>query len=148
MPLFQPINPMVMNFKKAFFLLFYLFTLNGSRGQSFLMIKDPQIREIVPEEASIEKIADGFAFTEGPAWSKEGFLVFSDIPASKIYRWDPEGGLMVYLDPSGQANGLAFDQDGNVYCTGPGGVLIFNEEGIYLGLIRFPETPSNVCFGG
>jgi hypothetical protein len=37
----------------------------------------------------IEKVASGFQFTEGPVWIPDGFLLFSDIPANKIYKWEP-----------------------------------------------------------
>lgn len=63
--------------------------------------------------AQIEKVAEGFQFTEGPVW-KDGAIFFSDIPANKIYRWNEKDGLSVYLEPSGNSNGLALDKDGNL----------------------------------
>lgn len=67
----------------------------------------------VPEGATVEKIADGFEFTEGPLWYN-GRLVFSDIPANKVYEWAEEEGARVFLEPSGHANGLAVDPDGHL----------------------------------
>ena len=67
----------------------------------------------VPEGATVEKIADGFEFTEGPLWH-DGRLVFSDIPADRVYQWTPEEGHSVFLEPSGHANGLATDPDGHL----------------------------------
>ncbi len=67
----------------------------------------------VPEGATVEKVADGFEFTEGPLWH-DGRLVFSDIPADRVYQWTPEEGHSVFLEPSGHANGLAADPDGHL----------------------------------
>jgi gluconolactonase len=69
-----------------------------------------------------EKIASGFQFTEGPVWHPDGFLLFSDTPANKIYQLIPGKPATVYLDRSGftgtddsllsdqvGSNGLALD---------------------------------------
>ena len=61
-----------------------------------------------------EVVADGLQFTEGPAWSPDGFLVFSDIPANRIYRWDPGRKPDVYREPSHNSNGLLFDAKGRL----------------------------------
>lgn len=58
-------------------------------------------------------VADGLDFTEGPVWHPGGYLLFSDIPADRIYRWR-DGELGVYRDPSGNANGLTLDRDGEL----------------------------------
>lgn len=55
--------------------------------------------------------ADGLDFTEGPVWHPDGYLLFSDIPADRIYRWR-DGALGVYREPSGNSNGLTLDRDG------------------------------------
>lgn len=83
-------------------------------AQSFLLVKDEAIAEIVPKNAKIEKLADGFMFTEGPVWSPNGFLLFTDIPANKVIKWDPEEGISTYFEPTGNANGLAFDKSGRL----------------------------------
>ena len=64
--------------------------------------------------AKAELVADGLKFTEGPAWSPDGFLLFSDIPANRIYRWDPGRKPDVFRDPSNNSNGLAFDAKGRL----------------------------------
>ncbi|MDX1699571.1 MAG: SMP-30/gluconolactonase/LRE family protein [Melioribacteraceae bacterium] len=64
-------------------------------------------------EYYIEKIAEGFQFTEGPVWM-DGNLLFSDIPENKVYQWNPEKGTEIFLDPSGNSNGLALDSEGNL----------------------------------
>lgn len=44
-------------------------------------------------------------------------------------------------------DGMKVDSEGNLYCTGPGGVLIFTPEGRHLGTIQPAEQPSNVAWG-
>ena len=66
---------------------------------------DPSLDAIIASDAKLEILKEEyFAFTEGPVWFPEaggGYLLFSDLPANKIYKWDPKGGLSVFLDPSG-----------------------------------------------
>jgi gluconolactonase len=63
---------------------------------------------------TVEMVQGGFQFTEGPQWREAGAdLVFTDIPASTIYRYQPGGGAPVVLvNPSNNANGLAVDGNG------------------------------------
>jgi len=68
----------------------------------------------VPPIAKVEKIADGFQFVEGPVWMTGVGLLFSDIPANKIYRWTPDSGVAVFHEPSGNSNGLALDNNGKL----------------------------------
>jgi len=87
---------------------------------------DPAIDAVVPPGARIEKLAGGFAFTEGPVWSPAGFLLFSDPNENTIYRWSPDGQVSVYRTKSGYSgpdigeygqpgsNGLTFDPDGRL----------------------------------
>jgi gluconolactonase len=88
---------------------------------------DPRLEAIVPSDAKIEKLADGFRWAEGPVWIKDpGFLVFSDVEANTVYRWTPGTyGTERYLTPSGYtgpskrggepgSNGLTLDPDGNL----------------------------------
>ena len=62
------------------------------------------------ESGDPEQIATGFQFTEGPVWMPDGYLLFSDIPASRIYRWTPDGQVDGWRDPSGESNGLTIDR--------------------------------------
>jgi gluconolactonase len=51
---------------------------------------DPRFDQLVPKDAKLEKIADGFTWVEGPVWHKQGgYLLFSDIPANAVYKWKP-----------------------------------------------------------
>lgn len=60
-------------------------------------------------------VSGGYVFTEGPLWHPDGFLIFSDIPANRIYQWTPgnfEG--TVYVEPSGNSNGIKAGPDGSI----------------------------------
>ncbi len=85
---------------------------------------DAALGEIVPFPAEIEKLADGFGFTEGPVWINDGSLLFSDIPANSIFKWTPGEGIRLFLKPSGYdgeseatnlgSNGLTLDLRGRI----------------------------------
>ena len=51
-------------------------------------------------------------------------------------------------EPDGVPDGMKVDVEGRVYCTGPGGTWVFAPDGARLGIIRTPEVPANVAFGG
>lgn len=86
----------------------------------------PSMNDLVAPDAAIEKLAGDFLFTEGPIWFRGGYLVFSDIPANTMYKWDPAGGISVYRKPSGfdgaewpagafiGSNGLTLDLEGRL----------------------------------
>jgi gluconolactonase len=89
--------------------------------------KDRALDAVVPPGSRVEKLADGFQFTEGPVWSKEGALLFSDPNTNTIYRWDAiAGSVAVARARSGYegadvgrlhqpgSNGLAFDSEGRL----------------------------------
>src|SRR6266478_3405319 len=99
--------------------------------------KDPALDVILPADAKLEKVADGFGFTEGPVWidagnpaiapdSSEGFLLFSDPNNNLIYRCTSEGETQVYKTKSGYtgedigeygqpgSNGLTVDSQGRL----------------------------------
>lgn len=63
----------------------------------------------------IEVVGKNFVFTEGPVWSKEGFLIFSDTVAGKLWKWTPGSEAVSFREPSGGASGNAFDTQGRLY---------------------------------
>ncbi|MFN0069738.1 MAG: SMP-30/gluconolactonase/LRE family protein [Limisphaerales bacterium] len=70
---------------------------------------------IIAEGAMLRKLADGFAFTEGPAADKQGHVFFTDQPNDRIVRWDAAtGAVSDWLKPAGRSNGMYFDRDGNL----------------------------------
>jgi len=66
-------------------------------------------------DVHVERAASGYKFTEGPIWSREGFLLFSDIPNNKIFRSVPGKAPEVFREQSNGANGNAFDAQGRLY---------------------------------
>jgi gluconolactonase len=87
----------------------------GGEAGGKLVSADPEFSRIVPANARIEKLADGFQFTEGPVWSRAGLLLFSDIPNDVVLRWEQKSGKVSdYRRPSGQTNGNTMDAKGRL----------------------------------
>jgi YD repeat-containing protein len=61
-----------------------------------------------------ERVATGFQFTEGPAWHRDGYLLFSDVQGNRIIKWTDQNQTETYRQPSGNSNGLAFDAQGRL----------------------------------
>ncbi len=91
---------------------------------------DPAFDALVAPDARIEKLAEGFRWSEGPVWL-DGALIFSDVPANIAYRWRPgQTKAEVFLQPSGGgeaipgvreagSNGLGRDAEGRLLlCQG------------------------------
>jgi len=72
------------------------------------------LQEIIGKDAQLEKIAEGFKFTEGPVWHPKGFLLFSDIPENTIYQWQPNQEIKIFRNPSGNSNGNTLDLEGRL----------------------------------
>ena len=88
---------------------------------------DEQLNEVIEPGTKVEKVADGFSFTEGPVWHPDGYLLFSDPNTNTIYRYDPlNHNVTVYMSHSGYtgadigeygqpgSNGLAIDKEGRL----------------------------------
>jgi gluconolactonase len=88
---------------------------------------DPAMDAIVPKDWKIEKLADGFGWAEGPMWVKSGgYLLFTDVPGNKMWKWSAKGGLVKFLDPSGAAA-----PDPNVWReAGANGITMFDAKTI------------------
>lgn len=69
---------------------------------------------LVAPGASVEKLADGFRFTEGPAVDAKGNVYFTDQPNDRILLWSTEGELSVFMENTGRANGMYFDREGKL----------------------------------
>lgn len=66
-------------------------------------------------QPALEQVATGFRFTEGPLWDpRTKSLLFSDIPANRIYRWQEGAAAEVFREPSGKSNGLTWDLEGRL----------------------------------
>ena len=70
---------------------------------------DPRFDRLVARDATLEKIADGFAWVEGPVWDRRrAALISSDIPNNSVYKWDEGNGTSLLLEPSGYSGTAPF----------------------------------------
>jgi gluconolactonase len=94
---------------------------------------DPAFGAIVAADARIEKIAEGITWAEGPAWVRDGsYLLFTDVPQNKLYRWSEKDGLSVFLEPSGYAgpdDGTLREAGANGLFTEPAGTVLLADSG-------------------
>jgi len=73
------------------------------------------LEEVLIAGTSLEQIATGFQFVEGPAWHREKkSLVFSDIIGNCIYRWSETSDVSIFRKPSFMANGNSWDHQGRL----------------------------------
>jgi gluconolactonase len=74
----------------------------------------PAMDRLVPAGAVVERLTeDRFSWSEGPVWVPQGgYLLFSDVPENKMWKWSEEGGLQPFLDPSALADGRPVDPSG------------------------------------
>ncbi len=78
-------------------------------GAGSIIRLDPRFDALVPADAKIEKIVEGFVFLEGPAWiSAESRLLYSDLRGNAIYQWTAAEGATDFLKPffTGDGTGL------------------------------------------
>jgi gluconolactonase len=87
----------------------------------------PKLAAVVAPDAEVQQLAEGFIWTEGPVWVRDGgYLVFSDVPGNVMYRWSEADGVSEVLNPSGYdgpptdafaepgQNGMALDAAGDL----------------------------------
>ena len=88
-----------------------LFVLSASP----LLCQEEGLKNILAPGAELEKLADGFLFTEGPTADNSGNVYFTDQPNDRIMIWNEKSGISVFLQPSGRSNGLALDRQGSIW---------------------------------
>jgi gluconolactonase len=92
-----------------------------------LVREDPRFDALVTPGTAITVLGSGYEWSEGPVWVPRdgGFLLFSDIPRNSIMKWNPSGGVTLFLKPSGYtgvadygaepgSNGLTLDREGRL----------------------------------
>jgi hypothetical protein len=62
-----------------------------------------------------ERLAVGYRFTEGPAWSKDGYLIFSDTPSDRLLKWTLGKAVEVFRTDAHGPAGNVFDAQGRLY---------------------------------
>jgi gluconolactonase len=108
-----------------------------------IQMLDPAVNQIVSPGAKLERVANGFnKWTEGPVWTREGTLLFAEIPANSIIQWSPAKGAVVFMHPSGYkgsdpykgpepgSNGMTLDADGRVSVAGHAGRTVWRMESV------------------
>ena len=89
-----------------------------------IIVNNPIIHEIIPKEATLEILAEGFEWSEGPLWMPtENKIIFSDVPSNTIFEWTEKGGKKLYLKPAGYTGKVKRGGE-----TGSNGLLL-NPEG-------------------
>jgi gluconolactonase len=68
----------------------------------------PAVDKLVPRNATLEKVASGYTWTEGPIWVHSGSLMFAEIPSNSIYKWTPGGKPELFIRPSGWTDSVPF----------------------------------------
>lgn len=89
--------------------------------------KSDKLWQLVDRNAEVRQVVSGFGFTEGPVFSRRGFLLFSDIPNNKILKWE-RGQLSTVRENSNKANGLTFDHQGRLIAAEGGGRVVRTEK--------------------
>lgn len=142
------------------------------RSDGSIYFTDPGLRvplaEREVEHAGVYRIApDGavslvadFEYPNGLAFSPDERLLYVANTRWAQYihvlELDADGRMLrrrIFADMSsdetdGVPDGMKVDVEGRVYCTGPGGTWVFAPDGTRLGVIRTPEVPANLVFGG
>ena len=71
--------------------------------------------ELIDRDQDFRLLGTGFGFTEGPAWNTPGnYLMFSDIPGDRRWRWSEQGGMELDAWPTYKGNGMAYEPDGSL----------------------------------
>lgn len=110
-----------------------------------------------PESPRLQLLADDFEQPNGLCFTLDGnALLVNDTERNHIRRFDvrDDGRIAnsrIWADVSGQgagaADGMKVDSAGNVYCTGPGGLHVFDSEANLLGVILVPQAVANFNWG-
>ena len=98
----------------------------ATKSSDIFLVSDSSLFDLIDPNAELEIVADSFVWSEGPVWVPEiNSVLFSDVPANKVYKWNESEGLSVFLNPSGYtgsiprggepgSNGLTLNNEGEL----------------------------------
>src|SRR5579864_451842 len=66
-------------------------------------------------ELKVDKVATRYVFTDGPVWSRDGYLIFSDVPSDQLLQFKPGVPIGIFRAKSNGAGGNTFDAQGRFY---------------------------------
>ena len=93
----------------------------------------PRFDALVDPAAPIEKLGEGYRWSEGPVWIRRGqYLLFSDVPANRMYRWSAQAGVSIFLEPSGlegRVPAALREAGSNGLVPGPGNTILMADSG-------------------
>lgn len=103
----------------------------------FKIVKlDPALDELISPDAKLETLGDRFGLTEGPVWVQpgdgNGYLLFSDNAANKIYKWSPQAPLSVFLAKSGFTGADPTNAGAQTVSAGGVAILLIGSNGLTL----------------
>jgi gluconolactonase len=84
-------------------------------GIGFAFVQKEGKNKIIKPGVQLEKLADGFLFTEGPTSDAKGNVYFTDQPNNRIMLWSIDDKLSTFMQPCGRSNGMSFDKNGNLW---------------------------------
>ena len=120
---------MIMRPKKilwlAFFCGLFLAAMLALISQPVLAVT---AQDLIAPGATVERVANGFGFIEGPVWHRDGYLLFSDTPRAQVMKWHPTTGISVYRQPVTGTNGLTFDAQNRLLIAEQDGRQLVREE--------------------
>ena len=102
------------NYIRSGFMVAIFLTVSGKLFSQSTTMPQVATETIIAPNATLQKISSQFKFTEGPAADKSGAVYFTDQPNDKIWKYDVDGKLSLYMDKTGRSNGMYFDKKGNL----------------------------------
>ena len=116
------------------------------------------VYKIVPDRGLLTLLTDDFEKPNGLAFSPDERRLYIDDSSERrhirVFDLQADGGLTngkvfhdMDIEEKGSPDGMKVDQKGNLFCTGPGGIWVFDPWGQHLGTIVTPEKPANCAWG-
>ena len=132
-----------MPIRKSLAVVILMFTAATAAFPQEVQRLDPAVDQLVSKKAKLEKVATGFnKWTEGPVWTRNGTLLFAEIPSNNIDQWIPGQTATVFMHPTGYkgsepfngpepgSNGMTLDARGRVTVAGHAGRTVWRMESL------------------